>query len=85
MIAVLGSDSVTGSITGFSGTFITSSPNLVVPGGPSPYGYQPIGGTHLMLDNLHPLSDALPIVMRVDIPTNATGEVGFLNEGGVLI
>ena len=35
----------------------------------------------LSLDVLHPLSEALPVVMQVDIPRNATGEVGFLNEG----
>jgi alpha-N-arabinofuranosidase len=35
----------------------------------------------LSLDVLNPLSDALTTVMRVDIPTDATGEVGFLNEG----
>jgi len=35
----------------------------------------------LSLDVLHPLSEALPVVMQVDIPITATGEVGFLNEG----
>ena len=35
----------------------------------------------MSLDRLHPLSTALPIVMQIDIPENATGEVGFLNYG----
>ena len=35
----------------------------------------------LSLDILHPLSKELPTVLQVDFPLNATGEVGFLNEG----
>lgn len=44
-------------------------------------GWEPIGDTLLSLDRLHPLSDALPTVMQVDILDTATGEVGFLNTG----
>lgn len=44
-------------------------------------GYRSIGGAKLSLDYLNPVSDALKTVLRVDIPDDATGEVGFLNEG----
>ena len=44
-------------------------------------GYRPIGDVRISLDRLHPLSGALPTVMQIDILENATGEVGFLNEG----
>lgn len=30
---------------------------------------------------LHPLSDALQVALQIDIPADATGEVGFQNEG----
>ena len=35
----------------------------------------------MSLDLLHPLSDALPVAMELDVSANATGEVGFLNYG----
>jgi alpha-L-arabinofuranosidase len=35
----------------------------------------------MSLSRLHPLSDALPTVLQVDVLTNATGEVGILNYG----
>lgn len=57
------------------------SENPVEPFGPVLTGYRSIGGAVLSLDILHPLSSALPVVMQVDIPQDATGEVGFLNEG----
>ena len=63
------------------GNYITIAENSDVPTGPTPLGYRSIGGARLTLDAFHPLSDELPVVMRVDIPLNATGEVGFLNEG----
>ncbi|KAL2117165.1 hypothetical protein VTJ04DRAFT_9333 [Mycothermus thermophilus] len=45
-------------------------------------GYRPIGkGVKLELDITEPLSDALRYSLKVTIPANATGEVGFLNEG----
>jgi alpha-N-arabinofuranosidase len=55
--------------------------NDIIPTAPVPTGYRSIGGARLTLDNFHPLTPELPVVMRVDIPLNATGEVGFLNEG----
>lgn len=42
-------------------------------------GYEAIGGAKLSLDRTHPLSKALPVVMKVEIPADATGEVGFKN------
>jgi alpha-N-arabinofuranosidase len=63
------------------GARIVDSENKQVPWGPTLTGWKPIGGAVLSLDVLNPLSDALRTVMRVDIPTDATGEVGFLNEG----
>lgn len=41
----------------------------------------PVGGVELMLTQLHPLSKALPIALQMNIPYNATGEVGVWNEG----
>lgn len=35
----------------------------------------------MSLDKLHPLSDALPVGLQIDIPEDATGEVGFENFG----
>jgi alpha-N-arabinofuranosidase len=35
----------------------------------------------MSLDVLHPLSEALPTVMQIDIPKDAKGEVGFKNYG----
>ncbi|KAF2087112.1 glycoside hydrolase family 51 protein [Saccharata proteae CBS 121410] len=55
--------------------------NPIVPYGPVLTGWAPIGDVRMSLDVLHPLSSALPTVMQIDIPANATGEVGFLNYG----
>lgn len=77
----LGSTVTLGTIDGFDGTYVVGSENSMDPFGPVLTGYRSIGGARLSLDRLHPLSDALPMVMQVDIPLNATGEVGFLNEG----
>lgn len=56
-----------------------------MPYGPVLTAWDTIGnGTRMLLDILHPLSDALPVVMELDIPPqSATGasEVGFLNYG----
>ena len=66
---------------GVPGTSIVGSENPGVPFGPVLTGWQSIGGAILSLDRLHPLSEALPTVMQVTIPANATGEVGFENLG----
>ncbi|KAI9806545.1 MAG: hypothetical protein M1833_003732 [Piccolia ochrophora] len=70
-----------GSIDGIPYQSIISSENPYVPFGPVLKSWRPIGDVKLSLDILHPLSEALPTVMQIDIPNNATGEVGFLNEG----
>ena len=44
-------------------------------------GHRFFGGAVLNLSVLHPLSEALPVVMQVDVPTTAIGEVDFWNEG----
>ena len=76
-----GSDVTTGVREGYVGLSILSSENPAIPYGPVLNGYRPIGDVRLSLDRLHPLSSALPTVLQLDIPYNATGEVGFLNEG----
>ena len=77
----IGSAVTIGSLDGHAQPTIISSENPVEPFGPVLTGYRPIGDVRLSLDRLHPLSDALPTVMQIDILENATGEVGFLNEG----
>ena len=79
--AFQGSGVTTGKLPGFNGTQIIASENPVDPFGPVLDGYRSIGGARLMLDRLHPLSEALPVVVKVTFPLEATGEVGFLNEG----
>ncbi|KAF2396417.1 glycoside hydrolase [Trichodelitschia bisporula] len=49
--------------------------------GPNLDGWTPIGGAKLSLDRLHPISDALPVNLQVDVPQGARGEVGFQNTG----
>ena len=70
-----------GQRDGLPGSSIVGSEDPTVPFGPVLTGWQSIGGAILSLDYLHPLSDALPTVLQVSIPSNATGEVGFLNYG----
>ncbi|KAI5837654.1 Arabinosidase A [Morchella snyderi] len=52
-----------------------------VPFGPNLDAWRAIGDVRLSIDLLNPLSDALPAVLRVDVGSSATGEVGFMNEG----
>ena len=78
---LVGSTSTFGMDVQFPGQSIEYSENPTIPFGPTLTGWRSIGGAKLSLDTLHPLSDALTTVMRVDVPINATGEVGFLNEG----
>ena len=66
---------------GTPGLTIVGSENPTIPFAPVLTGYRPIGDVNLSLDTLHPLSDALHTVMKVEVMSNATGEVGFLNEG----
>lgn len=70
-----------GEVKGVPGSSVVSAENPVVPFGPTLDGWRPIGDAMLSLNILHPLSEALPTVLQVDIPYYATGEVGFLNEG----
>ena len=79
--AFQGSGATVGATPGFPGTDITGSENPIVPFGPVITGWHPVGGVELMLTQLHPLSKALPIALQMNIPYNATGEVGVLNEG----
>jgi alpha-L-arabinofuranosidase len=76
-----GSNIATGSIPNLDGNVITSSENEEIPYGPVITGWGPIGNVRMSLDTLHPLSDALQTVLQVDIPLNATGEVGIVNYG----
>lgn len=79
--AFQGSNVIFGAVPGLTGSLIVDSENECVPFGPVLTGWAPIGDVRMSLDILHPLSDALPTVMQIDIPSNATGEVGFLNYG----
>lgn len=78
---------MTGSYANMTGSLIIDSENKIMPYGPVLTGWDTIGnGTRMLLDVLHPLSDALPVVMELDIPpVSASGasEVGFLNYGKV--
>ena len=80
----LGSGIVTGANPEIPGTSIIGTEGgQIIPTGPNLLGYESIGGAILSLDNFHPLSDALPTSMQVDIPLDAMGEVGFKNLGRV--
>lgn len=75
-----GSDVTFGSVPSQRGSRIVSS-EAEIPWAPTLTAWKPIGGAILSLDLLNPLSEALRTVMRVDIPQDAVGEVGFYNEG----
>lgn len=79
--AFQGSGATIGSLPGVPGGSVISSENPIVPFGPVITGWKPVGDVFIHLTQLHPLSDALPIVLQLDIPVNATGEVGIVNEG----
>lgn len=80
LLMILGSDVNFGGVANQRGSRIVSS-EAEIPWTPTLTAWKPIGGAILSLDLLHPLSEALRTVMRVDIPQNAVGEVGFYNEG----
>ena len=63
------------------GVIIKDSENPTLPFAPVLDGWYPIGDARLSLDLLHPLADALQVALQVDVPLNATGEVGFKNDG----
>ena len=71
--AFQGSTVTLGANPDIPGTEIISSENPDVPFGSVLTGYGPIGDVQLSLDVLHPLSAALPTVMQLNIPANATG------------
>ena len=64
-----------------TGGVIIDSENKNIPYGPVLTGWHSIGNVTMSLDLLHPLSDALPVAMELDVSSKATGEVGFLNYG----
>lgn len=70
-----------GDVKGVPGSSIVEAENPIVPFGPTLDGWKAIGDARLSLNILQPLSEALPTALQVDIPYDATGEVGFLNEG----
>lgn len=80
--AFQGSNYNTAVLPEFNGSLIVQSENVVEPIAPVLTAWASIGdGVRMSLDLLHPLSSALPTVMEIDIPENATGEVGFQNFG----
>jgi len=79
--AFQGSTAYANALAGFTGNLITQSENPIEPYAPVITAWGAIGdGVRLTLDRLHPL-DTLPTSLQVDIPLNATGEVGFENYG----
>ncbi|KAF2222304.1 glycoside hydrolase superfamily [Elsinoe ampelina] len=79
--AFQGSYSTIQPLEGYSGSFVTASENTIVPFGPVTTAWGTIGdGVRTTLDILHPLG-VLPTSLQIDIPLNATGEVGFENYG----
>lgn len=79
--AFQGSGVTIGPAPGIPGSSILAAENPILPWGPVITGWRGIGNVSLGLTLLHPLSDALPVALEVDIPWTATGEVGILNEG----
>ncbi|PNS14682.1 hypothetical protein CAC42_1704 [Sphaceloma murrayae] len=68
-------------LPGYSGSLITESENPIVPFDPVMTAWGTVGdGVRMNLDILHPL-EALPTSLQIDIPNNASGEVGFENYG----
>ncbi|KAL9105728.1 MAG: hypothetical protein Q9227_009141 [Pyrenula ochraceoflavens] len=79
--AFQGSSATIGAIQGIPGTSINGPENPILPFAPVMTGWGAIGDVRLSLDMLHPLSPELPVVLEIDIPINATGEVGIVNYG----
>ncbi|KAK5258904.1 hypothetical protein LTR20_005855 [Exophiala xenobiotica] len=79
--AFQGSGAIIGPVPGIPGSSVQYSENPILPWGPVITGWQGIGGVNLSLTLLHPLSDALPVALQMDIPWGVTGQVGILNEG----
>lgn len=76
-----GSSVQIGTLEGYSGSSIVESENPLIPFDPVLTAWGAIGdGVRMTLDTLHPL-DVLPTSLQIDIPLNATGEVGFENYG----
>ncbi|KAG8630540.1 hypothetical protein KVT40_002159 [Elsinoe batatas] len=79
--AFQGSYSTIQPLEGYSGSFVTAAENAIVPFGPVTTAWGTIGdGVRATLDILHPLG-VLPTSLQIDVPLNATGEVGFENYG----
>lgn len=64
-----------------SGNLILQSETPIEPFARVIEGWESIGDVRLHLDRLHPLSSALPTSIQIDIPANATAEVGIMNTG----
>ncbi|KAI9716631.1 MAG: hypothetical protein M1828_007609 [Chrysothrix sp. TS-e1954] len=79
--AFQGSDVSTGHTPMIPYIDIVASQNPSLPFAPVIDGWSAIGDARLSLDLLHPLSDALEVSLQVDVPINATGEIGFENDG----
>lgn len=63
--AFQGSGSMIGPVPGIPGSSIQSSENPILPFGPVPTGWNAIGNVSIGLTLLHPLSDALPVVLEM--------------------
>ena len=79
--AFQGSGVTMGAAPGIPGSSVIDAENPILPWGPVINGWRGIGDVSISLTQLHPLSNALGVALELDIPFNATGEVGILNEG----
>ena len=82
--AFQGSTGAIGAVPDFTGSLVmgNQSENPIVPFDPVDTAWATIGeGVRSTLDILHPLSTALRTSLEIDIPNDATGEVGLQNFG----
>lgn len=79
--AFQGSGALIGPTPFIPGNNIQQAENPILPFGPVLTGWRGVGEVELSLTLLHPLSAELPVVLQMDIPWDATGEVGIINQG----
>lgn len=63
--AFQGSGPIIGPVPGIAGSSIQSSENPILPFGPVGTGWRAVGNVSLSLTLLHPLSEALPVVLEM--------------------
>jgi alpha-L-arabinofuranosidase len=68
-----------GPVPGVPGSSIQSSENPILPFGPVATGWGAVGNVSLGLTLLHPLSDALPVVLEMGTLFRDQYLLGFAN------